>query len=126
MTWRARWRFWRRRRRQPGTVTVTFTFDTRPLTAALEQTGAAIRRMHAALAEALTRRELVITDPATTWARSWREFGRQLRDIVVHEVMVAGGQPERSPGARIVRTPRYRLRTFTSGTFAEALRRLQV
>lgn len=42
--------------------------------------------------------ELVLVDPALRWATSWRAFGRQLRDIVLHEFWIGAGQPLRSPG----------------------------
>lgn len=42
--------------------------------------------------------DLVLLDPALRWARSWREFLRQLRDIVLHEFWIGAGQPYRSPG----------------------------
>jgi hypothetical protein len=44
----------------------------------------------------------VVRDPALRWARSWREFAGQLRDIIRHEFWVAQGRPERSPGAEWV------------------------
>lgn len=45
---------------------------------------------------------LVVEDPAERWAQGWREFGRQLVDIVRHEVAIARGVPASSPGARWV------------------------
>lgn len=43
------------------------------------------------------QRDLMFMDPALRWARSWRDFVRQLRDIIVHEFWTAAGQPFRSP-----------------------------
>lgn len=46
----------------------------------------------------ITALRRVLRDPAMRWARSWRAFFRQLRDVVLHEFWTAAGEPERSPG----------------------------
>lgn len=53
---------------------------------------------HAKILPITDGRDLVLVDPATRWARSWRAFVRQLRDIVVHEFWMGQGRRERSPG----------------------------
>jgi hypothetical protein len=98
-----------------GNAVLEIRIDLGPLAAALTEIGGAAVKMAEAFQRSMLALQqevaeqlygklvLVVDDPADRHARSWREFGCQLVDIVRHEFWCAAGEPERSPGARCVR-----------------------